>query len=789
MNAIGHPSFQKLNQMLKLSQHAKFAGTAPMQNPVSGLPPELQNTPLQQPLQNDVVSIRFGTTAKTAAPIYTGATPSAETQFLLELMKNQNLAGTPDEDWPFAFALFLLRNDASIQKYVKDQFLQPDELIQKLQPTIKKLLNKSNGQRSTFSEAKAFEIMSQAGQFALTQGAKEMTTLHFWRWMMSQQPSETVQTMFREAGLTEQQLETLKKAPASVELPSLGRDMAISLRNLKNLNIPFPADTNWAIYMLQNLMTDSSVKEYLNANNINFNDLYVGIATNLEPHLTTSAKRVTNNGNDRPFMNTLGDETYKKIIENMKRFALNEGSTQVTPVLAWRYIMTQESPEMMNSYLKIALKGASEDTIARYRQAPAQVLKKESNEATRPTKAEILALKAALAKVPEIVIGQEKPLQLLLNDIARTTLGYAHEKNPNKPKAVVLMLGPSGVGKTYSAQEIATAMGRQLIPYSMNEFKDGQNKAKLTGAAPGYTGFGEAKTLADKIIEANQSTEKHGTLPPIVLFDEIEKAHPEVFDVIMQIFDQGVLQNGKGETASFKGCYILMTSNIGQRQIAKAKEKGFDEEKIQALVKALLEGDKEKSREILGEDVEQDVNMGEYQQFAGFRPEFIGRINSFAIFETLSKENVGKILDIEMGRIKKVAKKLDGYDLEVKPNLRDHILERGFSQKTGAREVKNEMEKILHNPLVSKREELIMNDQLDHPGGKMVADWEGTPGGKGKVVLKFTPGQPAAEGAPAAGQTGGIQPRPTFQVLSTATQPAPTSAAPTAADDKKKGGG
>jgi ATP-dependent Clp protease ATP-binding subunit ClpA len=777
VNAIGNPPFKKVNQMLKLAQHTKFAGTSPLQNPVSGLPVEIQ-----QPLQKDVVSIRFGSTSA-AAPIYTGATPSQETQFFLELMKNQNLAGNPNEDWPFAYGLYLLRTDESVRKYVKDQFLQPDDLIQKLQPTVKKLLAKNNGQRSTISEAKAIEIISQAGQFALTQGSKEMTTLHFWRWMMSQQPSATIQAMFKEAGLNDQQLETLKKAPASVELPSLGRDMVIGMRNLKNLNMPYPADTNWAVYMLQNLMTDSSVKEYLNANNINFNDLYVGIATNLEPHLVSSAKRVTNNGAKEPIMNTLSETCYTKIIDNMKRFALNEGSNLVTPVLAWRYIMTQESPELMTSYLKVALKGASEDTIARYRQAPAQVIKKEvGSEQTRPTKADIQALKAALAKVPEVVIGQQKPLELLLNDIARTTLGYAHEKNPNKPKAVVLMLGPSGVGKTYSAQEIASTMGRQLISYSMNEFKDGQNKAKLTGAAPGYTGFGEAKTLADKIIEANQSTEKHGTPPPIVLFDEIEKAHPEVFDVIMQIFDQGVLQNGKGETASFKGCYILMTSNIGQRQIAKAKEKGFDEEKIQSLVKAILEGDKEKSREILGEDVEQDVNMGEYQQFAGFRPEFIGRINSFAIFETLSKENVGKILDIEMGRIKKAAKKLDGYDLDVKPNLRAHILERGFSQKTGAREVKNEMEKILHNALVGKREELIMNDQLDNPGGKMEADWEGEAGGKGKVVLKFTPGKPASDETPAVSTATASPPNPTTN------PPSVISVAPTVTEAKKKGG-
>lgn len=697
-------------------------------------------------LTQDTVSVRFGVApAKTsAAAPFLGAPPTSEAGFFTELMRNQNIAGRPDEDWPFAYALYLLRQDESVRKYVKDQYLEPDELVKKLQPTVKKLLEKSGNTRSTISDAKHEEILTQSGGYARTQNnAKEMTTLHFWRWMMSKEPSEYLQGIFKQAGLNDQQIDTLKKAPASVELPPLGQDSALMMGNFRKLNIPYPADVNWPMFLLQNLLSDSSVKQYLDENQINASDFYIGVQS-LEASLANMAKR--SSGGAREF-GTLSNEKIAEVITSVKRFALNEGATMVTPVLLWRWVMTQDPEKSLNSSLKIAFPNSTPQTIEKYRSAPPQALKKVSAQQARPTKADIAALNNALDQVPKVVIGQDEPLRLMLKDIKRTTLGYASESNPDKPRAVVLMLGPSGVGKTYSAQKIAKAMGRELIQISMNEFKDAQNKAKLTGAAPGYTGFGEAETLADKIIKANQSTAKHGTPPPIVLFDEIEKAHPEVFDVIMQIFDQGKLQNGKGETASFAGSYILLTSNIGQRQIAKAKEKKFDEEKIQGLVKAILEGDKEKTREILGEDVEQDVNMGEYQQFAGFRPEFIGRINSFAIFETLTKDNTGKILDLAVGEIKKSAKTMDNYDLEITPALRQFILDKGYSIKTGAREVKNEMEKTLHNALVDKREELILEDKLNENGGKLVADLEALPNNKGKVKLTYTPNPPSLQTA------------------------------------------
>jgi ATP-dependent protease Clp ATPase subunit len=544
--------------------------------------------------------------------------------------------------------------------------------------------------------------------------------------MMKTDPTKNIDALLKQAGVKPEAIETLRKAPAKIDLPGFTHESIFVCQNLKDYNVPVPADSHWPIAMMQFLMQDASVQKYLDEQNANYKDLFLGMRKNLVPKLQ---EQVANRSE------TIKRAKYDAILTEVRQYALSEGSKKVTPVIMWRWLMTQDPTRNMDTILKLALPGAKKETVDHFRNAPPPAVKKASSTSATPTKADIEGLNKALNEVPKIVLGQEKPLQVLLKDIKTATLGYNIEKNPHKPKSVALLLGPSGVGKTYSCEEIAKVMGRPVIYVPMNEFRDAQNKARLTGAAPGYVGFGDSESFADKMVKANDATAKHGTPAPIIIFDEIEKADKEIYDVIMQIFDKGQIQTGKGQTASFEGTYIFMTSNIAQRQIAKAKAEGKSEEEIQAIVKSAMEGN------LTPEEQAQNPD------FTGFRPEFIGRINSFAIFETLSKEDTGKILDQHIARIRKNAKESDGYELEVTPALRGHILDKGYSIKTGAREVKNLMEKILHNPLVELREQLILGDKLA-PGARMVADVETSEDGRTKrTKLTFIPPAPGSAAA------------------------------------------
>ncbi|MBY0404469.1 MAG: AAA family ATPase, partial [Cyanobacteria bacterium] len=483
--------------------------------------------------------------------------------------------------------------------------------------------------------------------------------------------------------------------------PKFTTESVVVLENLKDFNIPRKSNENWPIAVMQFLCSDDSVKKYLEDQKIDWNGIFLGLRQVLLPELqkTSLVKEPIN------------DAMYRKIASDLQAFTTKEGGKKVTPVHIWRWLMLEDPTKNIETIL--TLSGLKDEMVKRIRSAPAPKMKKVGV-SPRPTKEEIMALDKALKEVPEIVIGQASATRKVLTDLKTTILGYNIEKNPHKPKAVILLLGPSGVGKTFMAEEISRIMGRgKPIYVPMNEYKDGQNVSKLTGAAPGYTGYGDGGSFADSMLKANDKTAKDGSPAPFVLFDEIEKANPAVFDVIMQIFDKGEITTGKGQVGTFDDSYIIMTSNIAQREIAAAKAEGKTEDEIQDIVRKELEKQ--------------------------FKPEFIGRLNSVAIFDTLSKESVGIIMDKEIDKLAKNAKDADGYDLVVKPEVRSYMLNKGFSEKTGAREVKNVLRTVLHASMVTKREELIMQDKLA-PAGKMIASLVMEPNGvHGKVVLEYQP--------------------------------------------------
>lgn len=719
---------------VNLSRYVSLQG----QDAAKGLSENANVLPFQGALTQDTVSIRFGA-KMTVQPGQTAASKfppeyTKESRNALYLLSNLNVPKEAKNNWPLALAQILL-DDETVQKYLGYQDINYDEVQGRILDKIITSNPTDPNQREQISPDTIKSMTQSTIKYALGQSSanKSVTPLIMWRWLMNEDPAKNMSALLTESGLKEETVKRLRIAPAEVKLPGFSTESAMILENLKDFNLPKKADAHWPIAMMQFLLSDNSVQGYLDSQKINWNDLFVGMRQSLIPKLLEKVGKQKE---------VLPLSSYDQIALGAQNFALTQGAKKVTPVLLWRWMMTEDPAKNMDNILSLALPGAKDEIVQGIRMAPAQKIKDKAV-VSRPTKDDIVALNKALDEVPQKVIGQDKPIKLMLKDIKRASLGYNSEENPHKPKSVVLMLGPSGVGKTYSAEKIAEAMGRPMIYVPMNEFKDGQNVAKLTGAAPGYVGFGEAESFADKMVKANDATAKNGTPPPIIVFDEIEKANKGVFDVIMQIFDKGQIQTGKGQTASFEGTYVLMTSNIGQRQIAKAKAENKTEEEIQAIVNKVLEGDLTEEERAQNPD------------FEGFRPEFIGRINSKAIFETLSKENTGKILDLSINRIKKSAKTEDGYTLEVSPELRNYILEKGYSVKTGAREVKNQMEKILHNALMEKREQLIVTDKLGNAGtmkASLVMDDEKT----GHAVFDyFAEAQTAVLETPAGTPTPG----------------------------------
>ena len=273
------------------------------------------------------------------------------------------------------------------------------------------------------------------------------------------------------------------------------------------------------------------------------------------------------------------------------------------------------------------------------------------------------------------IIGQEKVIGAISNAIRRSRAGIAEE---NRPMGSFMFLGPTGVGKTETAKALAGFLFNDenaLIRLDMSEYMERHTVSKMMGSPPGYVGYEEGGQLTEKIRRRPYS---------VVLLDEIEKAHPEVFNMLLQILEDGRLTDAKGRVASFKNAIIIMTSNVGSQFIAEMSPLGF--------VGDNTKGDSRK--ELVREKV---MNVLREQ----FRPEFLNRVDEIIIFDYLGKEEIQKIVELE---IVKVAKRLSsqGVDLEVTGKAKELLAERGFDQNLGARPLKRVIQKTLLDPIALK---------------------------------------------------------------------------------------
>lgn len=269
------------------------------------------------------------------------------------------------------------------------------------------------------------------------------------------------------------------------------------------------------------------------------------------------------------------------------------------------------------------------------------------------------------------VIGQEEAVKSVARAIRRARVGL---KDPKRPIGSFIFLGPTGVGKTELSRALAEAIfgdEAAMIRIDMSEYMEKHTVSRLIGSPPGYVGFDEGGQLTEKVRRKPYS---------VILFDEIEKAHPDVFNVLLQILDDGRLTDAKGKTVDFKNTIIIMTSNVGAHTIKKQKTLGF----------AVNEGDMAKNEY----EKMKDNIMGELRK--SFRPEFLNRIDDIIVFHSLDKEYVAKIVDL---MVQDLVKRLDKLNITVKitDEAKAYIADKGYDPQFGARPLKRAIQKLIED--------------------------------------------------------------------------------------------
>ena len=270
------------------------------------------------------------------------------------------------------------------------------------------------------------------------------------------------------------------------------------------------------------------------------------------------------------------------------------------------------------------------------------------------------------------VVGQDEAVSAVAKAIRRGRVGL---KDPNRPIGSFLFLGPTGVGKTELSKALAESLfGNEdaMIRIDMSEYMEGHSVSKLIGSPPGYVGFDDGGQLTEKIRRKPYS---------VILFDEIEKAHPDVMNMLLQILDDGRLTDAQGRTVNFKNTVIIMTSNIGARLITDKTTLGF----------SAVDKKDETQKEY--ESIKKDV-MGELKK--QFRPEFINRIDEIIVFHKLNNEDIKQIIDIMINQVTKRMQE-KGYNLEIEDSVKELIAKKGIDTNYGARPLKRAIQNILED--------------------------------------------------------------------------------------------
>jgi ATP-dependent Clp protease ATP-binding subunit ClpB len=266
------------------------------------------------------------------------------------------------------------------------------------------------------------------------------------------------------------------------------------------------------------------------------------------------------------------------------------------------------------------------------------------------------------------VVGQEAALKAVANAIRRSRAGL---QDRNRPIGVFMFLGPTGVGKTETARALAEFLfddEKAMVRVDMSEYMEKHSVSRLIGAPPGYVGYDEGGYLTESVRRRPYA---------VILLDEVEKAHPDVWNVMLQIFDDGRLTDGKGRTVDFKNTVIIMTSNVGV---------GVSSENVREMLRS------------------------------HFKPEFLNRIDDIITFKSLGKEEIAKIIDIQLELLRKYLAERR-ITLDLAPQAREALFQEGYDPTFGARPLKRAIQKLIADPLAMK----LLDGEVQ-PGEHILAD-------------------------------------------------------------------
>jgi ATP-dependent Clp protease ATP-binding subunit ClpC len=315
------------------------------------------------------------------------------------------------------------------------------------------------------------------------------------------------------------------------------------------------------------------------------------------------------------------------------------------------------------------------------------------------------------------IVGQQEAIDIVSKAVRRARAGL---KDPKRPIGSFIFMGPTGVGKTELARALAEFMfGSEdaLMKIDMSEFMERHNVSRLVGAPPGYVGYDEGGQLTEAVRRKSYS---------VVLLDEIEKAHPEVFNILLQILEDGHLTDAKGRRVDFRNTIIIMTSNVGAQQLQKDTSIGFRAGAPDVTAQATADYERMK-----------DKVLAELKN--AFRPEFLNRIDATVVFRQLSREEIREIVDMLLGRVKT---QLAGQQMElvVTDAAKDAIIAKGYDQAFGARPLRREIQNQIEDPLA---EHMLMASY--EAGDTIVVDAD--PDGPGLTIKKGAPPREPAKAA------------------------------------------
>lgn len=307
------------------------------------------------------------------------------------------------------------------------------------------------------------------------------------------------------------------------------------------------------------------------------------------------------------------------------------------------------------------------------------------------------------------VISQDEAIAAVASAIRRSRTGLSA---PERPLGSFIFLGPTGVGKTLLAKTLAEFMfgsAQNLVRLDMSDFMEKHNVSRLVGAPPGYVGYDEGGLLTEKIRRKPYS---------VILLDEIEKAHPDVFNILLQVLEEGELQDNLGHTVSFRNTILIMTSNAGAREISRESMVGF-----------------QTGRELLEYSEIKSSAMNELKRM--FRPEFINRIDEIVVFHSLGLSQVASILEILLADVQKRLADKD-ITLEVKKSVKDYLIETGYDVKYGARPLRRVIQREIEDPLSTE----LLRGRFDE-GNKIVVTMR-----KGKIHFQLKANKPKPKELP-----------------------------------------